>query len=545
MNRPTAAPPGWQESTGRVDLLSYHQQSKHHLQGYAEGPQTLDWDDQPDPFRRFYDTFFIDLPLLDGDRSVSSTELFVASAEPRPWSLENLSLLLRYSAGLSAWKTMGTDRWSLRTVPSSGNLHPGELYLLLPASGFCRAGLYHYDVLHHRLTLRLPLATAALDTVYLIQTSILQREAWKYGVRALRYCWLDAGHQRGQCQAVAGLLGWQLQDLSVPRERLSQLCGLQRPEYTSVEREYPQWICQLSCSVSSATSDSGALGALDKIISSAGVHWSGKPNKLAPDPLQHWPLPFAAAEQLDSAVTPALRFSQRGDLPVDFSGAEQDPWRLILSRRSGQAYVPQSHYPQPLFQQMMAALQPGASRLLPDQPKIHLLCFVHAVEGLTPGIYLLPRSGQGAQLFQDQLQRWQPWETVELVGVPIAWRMKTANTRKAVGQLCCNQPITANSCFTLIFLSEFEQPMALSHGSDCPQLYQEAGILGQQIYLHSTAQGFGGTGIGCFFDDAIHELIGLESHSLQALYGFAVGDPLRDERITQLSGYYHLRERFV
>ncbi|SER20144.1 SagB-type dehydrogenase domain-containing protein [Amphritea atlantica] len=540
MSRLTATPPGWQES---VDLLSYHQQSKHHLQGYAEGPQTLDWDDQPDPFRRFYDTFFIDLPLLDGDLPVSCAELFVASAEPQPWSLENLSLLLRYSAGLSAWKTMGTDRWSLRTVPSSGNLHPGELYLLLPASTFCKAGLYHYDVYHHRLSLRALLPTYAQGAVYLIQTSILQREAWKYGVRALRYCWLDAGHQRGQCQAVAGLLGWQLHDLSVPRQRLSQLCGLTRPEYIAVEREYPQWICQLNHCVTTTTSDSGVL---EKIISSAGTDWSGQPNKLAPDPLQYWPLPFAAAEQLDTAVTPALRFSQQGDLPADFSGAAQDPWKLILSRRSGQAYAPESHYPLSLFQQMMAALQPGASRLLPDQPKIHLLCFVHAVAGLIPGIYLLPRSGHGAQLFQDQLQRWQPWETVELAGVATAWRMKTANTRKAAGQLCCNQPIAANSCFTLIFLTEYEQPpMVLSHGSDCPQLYQEAGILGQQIYLHSTAQGYSGTGIGCFFDDAIHELIGLENHSLQALYGFAVGDPLRDERITQLSGYYHLRERFV
>jgi len=63
--------------------------------------------------------------------------------------------------------------------------------------------------------------------------------------------------------------------------------------------------------------------------------------------------------------------------------------------------------------------------------------------------------------------------------------------------------------------------------------------------LYSIAQGYSGTGIGCFFDDTIHELIGLQSQSLQALYGFAVGEPLRDERVTQLTGYYHLRERFV
>ena len=31
--------------------------------------------------------------------------------------------------------------------------------------------------------------------------------------------------------------------------------------------------------------------------------------------------------------------------------------------------------------------------------------------------------------------------------------------------------------------------------------------------LYSIAQGYSGTGIGCFFDDTIHELIGLQSQS--------------------------------
>ncbi|WP_299200649.1 nitroreductase family protein [uncultured Amphritea sp.] len=523
-------------------LLAYHQLSKHHLQGYAAGPETLDWDDQPDPFRHFAQATYIDLPFADADYlNVNVSHLFCGDAPSQQLSLETLSLFLCFSAGLSAWKTFGIDRWSLRVVPSSGNLHPGELYLLLPSTGFCKAGLYHYDVFHHRLTLRSLLPDHVEGAVYLIQTSVLQREAWKYGVRSLRYCWLDAGHQRAQCQAVAGLLGWSLVDISTARTLLSQLCGLNRPEYAEVEQEYPQWVCQLHFTYS----ENAAATVLEKLASSAAINWSGQPSRLAPPPLQTWKQPFAIAEQLEVAVTAVRHFPQSDDLPGDFIGAEADPWKLILSRRSGQAYAAESAYPRQLFEQMMAALQSGGSRLLPDSPQVHLLCFIHSVEGLAPGIYLIPRSEEGARLFLRELQRWQPWDDAELNGIATAWRMKTANTRKAAGQLCCNQAIAAGSSFTLIFLAEFDSPMNNSQGRVCPQLYEETGMLGQQIYLHSTAQGYSGTGIGCFFDDAIHELIGLKSQSLQALYGFAVGEPLRDERITQLSGYYHLRERFV
>ena len=31
---------------------AYHERSKHRLERYANGPETLDWDAQPDPFRQ-------------------------------------------------------------------------------------------------------------------------------------------------------------------------------------------------------------------------------------------------------------------------------------------------------------------------------------------------------------------------------------------------------------------------------------------------------------------------------------------------------------
>ena len=44
-------------------IIQYHQRTKHRFEAYARGPDTLDWDDQPSPFRQFSDTSKIALPF--------------------------------------------------------------------------------------------------------------------------------------------------------------------------------------------------------------------------------------------------------------------------------------------------------------------------------------------------------------------------------------------------------------------------------------------------------------------------------------------------
>lgn len=43
---------------------------------------------------------------------------------------ESLSLFLELSLGITAWKAFQGTRWSLRSNPSSGNLHPAEGYVV-------------------------------------------------------------------------------------------------------------------------------------------------------------------------------------------------------------------------------------------------------------------------------------------------------------------------------------------------------------------------------------------------------------------------------
>ncbi|NVJ93887.1 MAG: hypothetical protein HWE34_19625, partial [Methylocystaceae bacterium] len=88
-------------------VRAYHELTKHRLSGYAPAPGFLDWDSQPNPFRTYEGVSKFDLPFgLDFSSD---------------WSLTNIGAFLELSMGLSAWKSIGPDRWALRTNPSSGN----------------------------------------------------------------------------------------------------------------------------------------------------------------------------------------------------------------------------------------------------------------------------------------------------------------------------------------------------------------------------------------------------------------------------------------
>jgi nitroreductase len=68
-------------------------------------------------------------------------------------------------------------------------------------------------------------------------------------------------------------------------------------------------------------------------------------------------------------------------------------------------------------------------------------------------------------------------------------------------------------------------------------LLRAAGLVGQVLYLEAEALGYRGTGIGCYFDDELHALLGLEGRQWQALYAFAVGVPLLDARLETTAPY--------
>ena len=62
-------------------------------------------------------------------------------------------------------------------------------------------------------------------------------------------------------------------------------------------------------------------------------------------------------------------------------------------------------------------------------------------------------------------------------------------------------------------------------------------MVGQVLYLEAEETGIRSTGIGCYFDDPVHEAFGITSRQWQSLYHFTVGGQVDDTRLTTLPAY--------
>jgi nitroreductase len=94
-------------------------------------------------------------------------------------------------------------------------------------------------------------------------------------------------------------------------------------------------------------------------------------------------------------------------------------------------------------------------------------------------------------------------------------------------------------------LVEFEDPIRRQGPWHYRRLFWESGMVGQVLYLEAEAVGLRGTGIGCFFDDAMHDLLGLKGRKFQSLYHFTVGKPVEDSRLSTLPPYSEKRRRLT
>jgi hypothetical protein len=116
----------------------------------------------------------------------------------------------------------------------------------------------------------------------------------------------------------------------------------------------------------------------------------------------------------------------------------------------------------------------------------------------------------------------------------------TGDARQAAKVIACQQDIAADGAFSLGMLAAFEPALILRGPRFYPRLFWETGLIGQVLYLEAEAAGVRATGIGCFFDDAMHELLGIRGRGWQSLYHFTVGGPVHDGRLQTLDAYHHL-----
>ena len=513
--------------------LAYHARTKHHLDHYAKGPGALDWDAQPDAFRNWHGAGKTLLP-----REIECVDIAWPQLDqprpPRDFTLASLGSLLRLCAGITAWKQYGPSRWSLRAHPSSGNLHPTETWSVSAGVAGLADGLHHYQPRDHSLERRAwnDASAPATPGVWLGYSSIAWREAWKYGERAFRYCQLDMGHVLAALAYAAALHGWQARLLPLTSAETAARLGVDRAaDFSGVESEEAEVIVALRP---------------DAALPPAWTHWSGQPGLLDPKPMYDWPVIDEVA--LATRGTPPAS-EPATPLPAPLVVATADlatsadiaATRVILQRRSAQAFDGKSRMPNAVFRRLLAAMLPGGSpvwRMWPHAPRVHPVLLVHRVEGIDSGLYALPRSQAGAASLKQampDLFNWNPSNSAADSELPL-YQLLAAKAERTARTLSCHQDIASHSAFAVMFIAEFAEPIQADPAA-WRHLHWEAGMLGHCLTLAAEAAGWRGTGIGCFFDDAVHEVLGLTDTRYQVVYHFAVGIPVDDPRLTTLPAY--------
>ena len=151
------------------------------------------------------ESLVIDLPKPKLNGQALLPQLLQQRRSVREYRDAPLSL---HEIGQLLWAAQGiTHARGLRTAPSAGALYPLELYLVAGNVTGLEAGVYHYQLQHHRLAQHLagdkrqPLAKAAYMQSWLadapaivIFTADYQRTRKKYGQRAERYVHMEVGH---------------------------------------------------------------------------------------------------------------------------------------------------------------------------------------------------------------------------------------------------------------------------------------------------------------------------------------------------------------
>ncbi len=564
-------------------LVAYHQRTKHRFEAFAEGPGQLDWDAQPAAFRRYHGAPVFELPL-SGDRFerpfgqlASPPEQAVAP------DVEGLGALLELGLGISAWKSHGASRWALRCNPSSGNLHPVEAYVLSGGLPGVPAGLHHYDPEAHALEGRALIPPEDGQWLAIGLTSVMWREAWKYGERAFRYCQLDIGHAVAALAYAAALLGWELVPLALPGATLARLLGVDRQadfpptRFAFTEAEEPEVLLVLRAP------GLGPVPLVSLADRLAKAHWQGSPSCIDPAPGYRWPvvsqaaaasrvlLPEAAGQgssappqaavavvgasgdsdgdptESTTATLPGIApsYPPLPPHPAPFGAAA-----LIRQRRSGQRFDPTCTLDKSAFYRMLDAVLPRPQAPFTSQeaaPALHLLLFVLRVDGLPCGLYLLPRTPWAAQHLPAVLGRadasWGPPSPVAPLdpqcpphlNLVLLAALERQEVQRLARSLSCHQDIAATGAFSLGMLGDFSG-MA-GDGAQYRKLLREAGLMGQVLYLEAEAAGVRGTGIGCFFDDPVHQAFGVTDGRWQSVYHFTVGTPVVDSRIETAPPY--------
>lgn len=487
----------------------YHEATKHSVESLRRAPHFLDWANMPDPFRHYEGVPLLDLPADPPAPEMPAFDVLQGTSHTTPVGdgPAFLSQLLFYSAAISASKRVPSTgyNYALRVNPSSGNLHPTEFHFLTRGLKGWPDGLYHYDPSRHMAEQRghgdfeVKLVRGPATIVFVL-TSIVWREAWKYGERAYRYCLHDIGH------------AWQALALSARAIGCDHFAvghfvddDVTRMVHLNSD-EWPMLIVSLhGNSIPVCEADTGNA-----------VWFGGQANQLSKETIAY-PLidsiHFATKRSsIGSGETSFVEAASTvsGEIKLPSPAASTRTFSEVSRRRRSALDFVGGKRTMSLAQ--LSAILAITSQVLSADFAgtrfIRLYLYVHRVDELQPAVY-----------------RFWP-EHAELE------RIKSGDQRVAAAGLSLGQNLAGNACVTFSMIGDLEGAAGSYGDRGYRYVHFEAGAIGQRLYLAAEALGLGATGIGAFYDDEVQRYLNLIPDQVQVVYHFAIGYPVPDPRVS-------------
>jgi SagB-type dehydrogenase family enzyme len=494
---------------------AYHDATKHSYASVRANAHSLDFANQPLPFKIYSTLEPIRLPAEVRQTGVAALSAIAEIVPPETKAapdFEAIAQLLYLSAGITRHRKYPGGEIYFRAAACTGALYEIELYLVCGDLANLEAGIYHFAAAEFGLRklrtgdYRGVLAEAtgsepaiAHAPLTIVCTGTYWRNAWKYQNRTYRHFGWDNGTLLSNLLAVGTALGLpakvvcgfvddtvnRLLDIDPQREVAFSLVplgygsnlplqppaalaplGLETVPLSRREIDYPRM------------REMHAASSLDSPAEVAA--WRGG------TPLISFPPPKG----------PVVRLQPLSDAEVP-----RDPIEQVILRRGSTRKFART----PITLAQLSTMLERATRGVPadfldpvGSQLNHLYLIVHAVEGLEPGAYVFHRN-------QKLLEC-----------------LKQGEFRSQAGYLGLQQALPADAAVDVFFLADL-RPILQRFGNRGYRAVQlEAGILGGKLYLAAYAQRLGATGL-TFFDDEVTAFFSPHAEGKSAIFLVALG----------------------
>ncbi|MSQ17420.1 MAG: SagB/ThcOx family dehydrogenase [Dehalococcoidia bacterium] len=513
----------------------YHNSTKHTWRSVHSGGHSMDWNNQPRPFKLY--------PGLEGQRlpsdlapsGVSALDVLLGRTAPAPSgpqlpSLQQIAALLYFSAGITKRGVVGGGgQMYFRAAACTGALYHIELYLVCGDLPDLPAGVYHFGP--HDFSLR-PLRqgdfrgvlaeasggepAVAHAPAVIVTTSVFWRNAWKYQARAYRHSYWDSGTILANLLAAGAASQVPLQIVTAFADApVNQLLGLdtaseaalhlvsvgRTPEQPSPPAATMPPLALEIAPYSRREVDYPAMRAM---------HQASSLTEPAEARDLRGSLPVLTTPALEGAVTPLAKLLE-GELP-------RDTIEQVIQRRGSSRSFRRDGIGLPQLAAILSAtggrlpadfLSTGLKASLgkPGDTLVQMYLIANAVEdGLATGSYAYHPDTQSLELLQ------------------------AGDFRERAGYLGLEQELPADASVNLYFLTDLTAVLARYGNRGYRMAQTEAAIRGGWAYLAAYAQRLGASGL-TFYDDEVTQFFSPHAAGRSVMFLVALGRPQRRPRL--------------